>query len=103
MLSVLRNNVIDLPTNLSLRYFWCGGFMIRSFLVVQVISGVILSLLYVADSSMRFGCVLDFTKEGLFVWVVRYAHIWGVSFIFVLFFIHMGRALYYSSYSKLGV
>nr|UFJ44420.1 cytochrome b [Glypthelmins sp. LW2G] len=100
---LVRNNVIDLPTNVSLSYFWCGGFMISVFLVVQVISGVILSFLYVADSSLSFGCVLDFTSEGLFVWLVRYFHIWGVTFIFFLMFIHMGRSLYYSSYSKLGV
>ena len=30
-------------------------------------------------------------------------HIWGVRFIFILFLVHMGRSLYYSSYSKLGV
>nr|WSP01965.1 cytochrome b [Allocreadium lobatum] len=103
MLSVVRQNVVDLPTKLSLSYFWCGGFMMSSFLMIQIASGVILSFIYVADSAMSFGCVLDFTSEGLFVWLVRYMHIWGVSFMFVLFFVHMGRALYYSSYSKLGV
>lgn len=103
MLMLVRKNVIDLPTKVSLRYFWCGGFMIRFFLVVQVLSGVILSFLYVADSSLRFGCVLDFTREGLFMWLVRYFHIWGVTFIFFLMFIHMGRSLYYSSYSKFRV
>nr|YP_009240943.1 cytochrome b [Brachycladium goliath]ALN38356.1 cytochrome b [Brachycladium goliath] len=103
MVSVVRQNVVDLPTNFSLSYLWCGGFMISSFLVIQVVSGVILSLLYVADSGMSFACVLDFTAESLFVWLVRYFHIWGVSFIFLLFFVHMGRSLYYSSYSKLGV
>lgn len=72
-------------------------------MVIQIVSGIILSFLYVADRLMRFGCVLDLTKEGLFVWFVRYLHIWGVRFIFVLFFLHMGRSLYYSSYSKLGV
>ncbi len=103
MLSVVRNNIVDLPTNLSLSYFWCGGFMISAFMTIQILSGIILSFLYVADSKLRFGCVLDFTNEGLFVWIVRYSHIWGVSFLFILFFIHMGRSLYYSSYSKLGV
>lgn len=103
MLQVFRRNIVDLPTNLSLSYFWCGGFMIRSFLAIQLVSGIILSFLYVADSAMRFGCVVDFTSEGLFVWLVRYCHIWGVTFIFLLFFLHMGRALYYSSYRKLGV
>nr|QBF03687.1 cytochrome b [Echinostoma sp. JM-2019] len=103
MLSLVRNNVVDLPTNLSLSYFWCGGFMISSFLIIQVVSGIILSFLYVADSVLSFGCVVEFTSESLFVWLVRYFHIWGVTFIFLLFFVHMGRALYYSSYSKLGV
>nr|QTC86218.1 cytochrome b [Metagonimus suifunensis] len=103
MLSVVRGNVVDLPTNFSLSYFWCGGFMISMFLVVQILSGVVLSLLYVADVSVSFGCTLDFINEGLFLWFVRYVHIWGVSFIFILFLIHMGRSFYYSSYSKLGV
>lgn len=103
MLLLVRRNVVDLPTKISLSYFWCGGFMIRFFLVIQTVSGVVLSFLYVADSALRFGCVLDFTNESLFVWMVRYFHIWGVSFIFLLMFVHMGRSLYYSSYSKLGV
>nr|YP_009262370.1 cytochrome b [Fischoederius cobboldi]ANI86946.1 cytochrome b [Fischoederius cobboldi] len=103
MVSLMRSNVVDLPTNLSLSYFWCGGFMISAFLVLQIASGVILSLLYVADSSMSFGCVLALNDESIFMWLVRYMHIWGVTFIFVLFIIHMGRALYYTSYSKVGV
>nr|YP_009533198.1 cytochrome b [Cyathocotyle prussica]AYH51383.1 cytochrome b [Cyathocotyle prussica] len=103
MLSLIRGNVVDLPTNYSLSYYWCGGFMISSFLVIQIISGIILSLLYVADSLLSFGCVLNMTSDGLFIWFVRYMHIWGVTFIFILFFVHMGRSLYYSSYSKLGV
>nr|YP_010235125.1 cytochrome b [Notocotylus intestinalis]QTC30697.1 cytochrome b [Notocotylus intestinalis] len=103
MVSLVRSNVVDLPTNFSLSYFWCGGFMISAFLVFQTVSGIILSFLYVADSNLSFGCVVDFTNEGLFVWLVRYMHIWGVSFIFVLLFVHMGRSLYYSSYTKLGV
>lgn len=66
MVSLVRSNVVDLPTKVSLRYLWCGGFLIRGFLVVQVVSGVILSLLYTADSGLRFSCVLSFTKDDLF-------------------------------------
>nr|ALD62339.1 cytochrome b [Echinostoma hortense] len=103
MIFLIRSNVVNLPTNVSLNYLWCGGFMISFFLILQVVSGVILSLLYVADSCLSFGCVLSFTSEGLFLWLFRYSHIWGVTFIFILFFVLMGRALYYSSYSMFGV
>ena len=103
MLSLIRNNVVDLPTKYSLSYYWCSGFMISIFMVIQVITGAILSFLYVADSELRFRCVMDLTNDSFFTWSVRYWHIWGVTILFILFFVHMGRALYYSSYSKKGV
>lgn len=103
MISLIRGNVVDLPTNYSLRYYWCRGFMISIFMVIQVVTGVVLSLLYVADSELRFRCVMDLTNDSFFTWSVRYWHIWGVTFLFILFFIHMGRALYYSRYTKKGV
>uniref|UniRef100_A0A183SA06 Cytochrome c oxidase subunit 3 n=1 Tax=Schistocephalus solidus TaxID=70667 RepID=A0A183SA06_SCHSO len=31
-----------------------------------VVSGIILSLLYVADSELRFRCVMDLTKDSFF-------------------------------------
>nr|YP_010286125.1 cytochrome b [Mesocestoides sp. RKZ08]UKS07963.1 cytochrome b [Mesocestoides sp. RKZ08] len=102
MINIVRNNLIDLPTNYSLNYYWCSGFMISVFMVFQVFTGVILSFLYVADSALSFCCVMDFTSDSFFTWCVRYWHIWGVTVLFILLFIHMGRALYYSSYSKVG-
>lgn len=103
MLTLFRNNVVDLPTNYSLNYYWCRGFMISIFMVIQIVTGVILSFLYVADSELSFRCVMDLSKDSFFTWCVRYWHIWGVSILFILFFIHMGRALYYSRYRKKGV
>lgn len=103
MLSIIRKNLVDLPTNYSLSYYWCRGFMISLFMVFQVITGAVLSFLYVADSELRFRCVMDLTNDSFFTWCVRYWHIWGVTILFMLFFVHMGRALYYSSYTKKGV
>nr|QZZ81258.1 cytochrome b [Prosthogonimus pellucidus] len=103
MYSLFCRNVIDLPTNISLNYFWCGGFMLSFFLLLQVVSGVVLSLLYVSDCLVSFGCVLDISGDSFFGWVVRYLHVWGVSFIFCLLLIHIGRSLYYSSYVKFAV
>nr|YP_009256939.1 cytochrome b [Schyzocotyle acheilognathi]ANF28201.1 cytochrome b [Schyzocotyle acheilognathi] len=103
MLSVFRGNVVDLPTNYSLSYYWCSGFMISIFMVFQVVTGAILSFLYVADSELSFHCVMDLTNDSFSTWCIRYWHIWGVTILFILFFIHMGRALYYSSYTKKGV
>nr|YP_009689304.1 cytochrome b [Postharmostomum commutatum]QEL51320.1 cytochrome b [Postharmostomum commutatum] len=103
MIGLMRKNLVDLPTNFSLNYWWCSGFMIGSFLMLQIGTGIILSFLYVADVNLSFMCVTEFTNDSVFSWFMRYGHIWGVSFIFILYFVHMGRALYYSSYGKVGV
>nr|YP_009442300.1 cytochrome b [Paratetraonchoides inermis]ATN95410.1 cytochrome b [Paratetraonchoides inermis] len=103
MKNIIINNLIDLPTNNSLNYWWCSGFMIFSFLFIQIITGIILSFLYVADESLSFYCVMNLSNDSLFTWFIRYFHIWGVTFIFLIFIIHIGRGLYYSSYLKISV
>nr|YP_009229567.1 cytochrome b [Rodentolepis nana]ALT58514.1 cytochrome b [Rodentolepis nana] len=103
MISIIRRNLIDLPTNYSLNYYWCSGFMISIFMVIQILTGVILPFLYVADTTLSFSLVMNLSNDLFYTWCIRYWHIWGVNILFFLFFIHMGRALYYSSYSKKGV
>nr|BAV82492.1 cytochrome b [Hymenolepis diminuta] len=103
MINVIRRNLIDLPTNYSLSYYWCSGFMISIFMVIQILTGVVLSFLYVANSAESFSIVMNFSNDSFYTWCLRYWHIWGVNLLFVLFFIHMCRALYYSSYNKKGV
>lgn len=75
VLSLVRRNVFDLPTNVSLSYFWCSGFMLGAFLVFQVVTGIVLSFLYVCSSLDSFGCVLSIRRDSLFGWLVRYLHV----------------------------
>lgn len=103
MVNIIRRNLVDLPTNYSLNYFWCSGFVISVFMVFQVVTGVILSFLYVSEVNLRFLNVMCYSRDSFLCWCVRYWHIWGVNLLFILFFVHMGRALYYSSYDKKGV
>lgn len=94
---------MDLPTNYSLSYYWCSGFVLSVFVVVQVLTGVFLSFFYMADCLSGFSVIMGLSKDSLFFWFIRYWHILGVRLIFILMFVHMGRALYYSSYIKKGV
>nr|YP_009415149.1 cytochrome b [Atractolytocestus huronensis]ASL24614.1 cytochrome b [Atractolytocestus huronensis] len=103
MFSSMRRSFVDLPINFSLGYFWCSGFVLSSLIMLQTISGVILSFVYIAAPGEAFGWVLGETADSFFYWSVRYWHIWGVTFIFILLFVHMGRSLYYSSYSNRSV
>nr|YP_009519785.1 cytochrome b [Paruterina candelabraria]AYD49579.1 cytochrome b [Paruterina candelabraria] len=103
MINLLRKNLIDLPINYSLNYYWCSGSLISAFMVSQIITGIILSFLYVSDYTTSFFTVMNFSNDSFVTWCIRYWHMLGVNLLFILVFIHMGRALYYSSYSSKGV
>lgn len=102
MINVIRRNLLDLPTNYSLNYYWCSGFVISMLMGLQVLTGVFLSFFYIADCVSSFSVVMMFSKDRLFSWCIRYWHILGVRIIFFLMLVHMGRALYYSRYMKKG-
>nr|YP_626521.1 cytochrome b [Schistosoma haematobium]AAZ57309.1 cytochrome b [Schistosoma haematobium] len=97
MWKLVCNNLIDLPTSLGLSYLWCIGFVLSVFMIIQVITGIILSMFY---NSFNNFCFIVWADDNFIYWMVRYLHIWGVSVIFVLLYIHICRGLYYSSYSK---
>nr|YP_009440983.1 cytochrome b [Moniezia benedeni]AOY40423.1 cytochrome b [Moniezia benedeni] len=101
--SIIRRNLIDLPTNYSLSYYWCSGSMISFFMVLQVVTGVVLSFLYVADAGSSFSIVMSLSNDSFCGWCLRYWHMWGVNILFILLFLHILRAIYYSSYSNKGV
>lgn len=63
MLKVIRLNLVDLPTRLSLKYFWCVGFVLSIFMVIQVVSGIILSLFY--DVLGKFSLLMMWTDDRI--------------------------------------
>nr|YP_009505049.1 cytochrome b [Echinococcus granulosus sensu lato genotype G7]AWW03720.1 cytochrome b [Echinococcus granulosus sensu lato genotype G7]AWW03732.1 cytochrome b [Echinococcus granulosus sensu lato genotype G7]AWW03744.1 cytochrome b [Echinococcus granulosus sensu lato genotype G7]AWW03756.1 cytochrome b [Echinococcus granulosus sensu lato genotype G7]AWW03768.1 cytochrome b [Echinococcus granulosus sensu lato genotype G7] len=103
MIVLFRRNLIDLPINYSLNYYWSSGFVLSMFMVLQIFTGVLLSFLYVADFMCSFFMVMNLSNDSFFTWCLRYWHMVGVNVLFILLFFHMGMALYYGSYIKKGV
>nr|YP_002117986.1 cytochrome b [Echinococcus ortleppi]ARO49940.1 cytochrome b [Echinococcus ortleppi]ARO49951.1 cytochrome b [Echinococcus ortleppi]ARO49962.1 cytochrome b [Echinococcus ortleppi]BAF56535.1 cytochrome b [Echinococcus ortleppi] len=103
MIVLFRRNLIDLPINYSLNYYWSSGFVLSVFMILQIFTGVLLSFLYVADFMCSFFMVMNLSNDSFFTWCLRYWHMIGVNVLFILLFFHMGMALYYGSYVKKGV
>nr|YP_009327972.1 cytochrome b [Cladotaenia vulturi]APC62892.1 cytochrome b [Cladotaenia vulturi] len=103
MISIIRHNLIDLPIGYSINYYWCSGSLLSFIMFIQVLSGVILSFLYIADSNISFSIVMNLSNDSFLTWCLRYWHMLGVNILFILLFIHMGRSLYYSSYNITNV
>nr|UEC44186.1 cytochrome b [Taenia tianguangfui] len=103
MVSLFRRNLIDLPISFSLNYYWSNGFVLSVFMILQILTGIILSFLYVGDYIVSFFTVMNLSNDSFSGWCLRYWHIIGVNILFILLFIHMSRSLYYSSYNNKGV
>nr|WEV86860.1 cytochrome b [Diplorchis sp.] len=97
----------DMPTSSNLNLFWCSGSVAGIAMVIQLISGIICSMDYLnlIVFKLAAGEVASFGEpgpliDGFSVELIRFLHLWGASLLFVCLFIHMGRGVYYCSYSK---
>jgi len=86
------------PKNLSA--LWNYGFLALVFLLVQILTGLLISLHYnCCDWGSAYLRVVNLRREVPQGWLFRSIHINGASFYFIIIFIHMLRGLYYSSFS----
>ncbi|HEX5078426.1 MAG TPA: cytochrome b/b6 [Geminicoccaceae bacterium] len=84
------------PRNLS--YWWNFGSLAGIALVLQIVTGVVLAMHYVAHADMAFDSVERIMRDVNFGWLLRYAHSNGASMFFIVVYIHVFRGLYYGSY-----
>src|SRR5205823_7287449 len=65
---------------------------------VQIVTGVVLAMHYVANAGMAFDSVEAIMRDVNYGWLMRYMHANGASMFFLAVYIHMFRGLYYGSY-----
>jgi quinol-cytochrome oxidoreductase complex cytochrome b subunit len=98
LFAILWQHLIDYPTPTNFNYFWNFGSLIGLYLVFQIISGILLAMHYVPEMTLAFFSVEHIMRDVNYGWLLRYSHANGASFIFLFLYIHLFRALYYSSY-----
>lgn len=67
----------------------------------QIITGILLAIHYTPHEIMSFDRVRLIMRDVNYGWLIRNLHANGASVFFVCLYIHMGRGLYYGSYSSL--
>ena len=92
------DSFVDYPTPKNLNYWWTFGGILSLCLGIQIITGVILAMHYVASADQAFNSVERIMRDVNYGWLIRYAHANGASMFFFAVYIHMFRGLYYGSY-----
>jgi len=82
----------------NLSYIWNFGFLSFICLLIQIVTGIFLSMSYIADSDLAFLSVEHIMRDVNSGWLIRYSHATGASFFFICVYIHLFRNLYYNSY-----
>jgi len=86
------------PKNFNIWYIF--GSLAMLVLVLQIVTGIFLTMHYKPDANLAFGSVEYIMREVPWGWLVRYMHSTGASAFFIIVYLHMTRALMYGSYRK---
>ena len=100
IIRLVYDSFIDFPTPRNLNYWWTFGGILTFCLAIQIVTGIILAMHYVADADLAFASVEHIMRDVNYGWLIRYIHANGASMFFLAVYIHMFRGLYYGSYKE---
>jgi ubiquinol-cytochrome c reductase cytochrome b subunit len=86
------------PKNFNFWYYF--GSLALLVLVIQILTGVWLTMNYKPDAAMAFNSVEYIMRDVNWGWLIRYMHSTGASMFFIVVYLHMFRGLIYGSFKK---
>lgn len=86
------------PKNFNFWYYF--GVFSLVMLINQIITGIWLAMSYTPSASGAFASIEYIMRDVNLGWLIRYMHVVGASFFFIVIYLHMFRALLYGSYRK---
>ncbi|MBI1341024.1 cytochrome b/b6 [bacterium] len=95
-----HDSFVDFPTPKNLNYWYTFGGILAVCLVIQIVTGVVLAMHYVASTDAAFASVERIMRDVEYGWLIRYIHSNGASMFFLAVYLHMFRGLYYGSYKE---
>ena len=95
-----RHTLVDYPTPKNLNYWWNFGSLAGLFLMIQIITGIVLAMHYTPSVEGAFASIEHIMRDVNYGWLIRYIHMNGASFFFIVVYIHIFRGLYYGSYKS---
>jgi quinol-cytochrome oxidoreductase complex cytochrome b subunit len=95
----IRRSLLDRPVPLhALRFWYCfGGLTLLTF-IIQVLTGIVLTLYYVPTPEKAYASVFYLSHYVSYGWLVRSIHKWSAQLMVVFVVLHMLRVFWTASY-----
>ncbi len=97
---LMREHMTEYYAPKNFNIFYYTGSLLLLMIALQLVSGFLLMAHYVPTSADAFNSVQGIMYDTKWGWLIRYMHVDGVSLIFILLYLHIGRGLLYGSYRK---
>ncbi|TPW32880.1 cytochrome b [Pararhizobium mangrovi] len=95
---LMHDSFVSYPVPRNLNYAYTFGGILSIMLGLQMLTGIVLAMHYVASTDQAFTSVEFIMRDVNYGWLLRYLHANGASFFFLAVYLHIARGLYYGSY-----
>nr|YP_009114160.1 cytochrome b [Callerebia suroia]AHH92955.1 cytochrome b [Callerebia suroia] len=99
IIKIINGSLIDLPSPSNISSWWNFGSLLALCLIIQIITGLFLTMYYTANIEMAFFSVNYICRNVNYGWLIRTLHANGASFFFICIYLHIGRGIYYESFN----
>nr|YP_003406717.1 cytochrome b [Microcosmus sulcatus]CAL23086.2 cytochrome b [Microcosmus sulcatus] len=103
LMSLVLNSFSYLPAPANISYWWNWGSMIGVTLVLQILTGLFLTMHYVSSAECAFDSVVHIHRDVMGGWAMRSMHGNGASLFMFCIYMHIGRGIYYKSFMNVHV
>nr|YP_009630790.1 cytochrome b [Astictopterus jama]QBS14451.1 cytochrome b [Astictopterus jama] len=101
IMKIINNSLIDLPSPSNISSWWNFGSLLALCLIIQILTGLFLSMYYSANIELAFYTVNYIYRNVNYGWLIQTLHANGASFFFICIYLHIGRGIYYESFNFL--
>nr|YP_009230510.1 cytochrome b [Oedaleus infernalis]YP_009989192.1 cytochrome b [Oedaleus manjius]ALK03240.1 cytochrome b [Oedaleus infernalis]QNM40769.1 cytochrome b [Oedaleus manjius] len=98
VIKIINNSLIDLPAPMNISLWWNLGSMLGLCLLIQIMTGLFLTMHYTPNIEMAFSSVIHICRDVNNGWMIRTMHANSASMFFICMYLHVGRGIYYGSY-----
>nr|ABY80885.1 cytochrome b [Lepidophyma tuxtlae]ABY80886.1 cytochrome b [Lepidophyma tuxtlae]ABY80887.1 cytochrome b [Lepidophyma tuxtlae] len=98
VLKIVNSSFIDLPSPSNISAWWNFGSILGLCLIIQILTGLFLSMHYTADIISAFSSVAHICRDVQYGWLIRNIHANGASIFFISIYLHIARGVYFGSY-----
>nr|WPS67086.1 cytochrome b [Systasis sp. 1 HHL-2023a] len=98
ILKIINKSLVILPTPLNISIWWNFGSLLGLCLMIQIISGLFLSMHYTPNINFAFKSIIHIIQDVNYGWMMRLIHMNGASMFFICLYFHIGRNIYYNSF-----